>query len=323
MSVAEMMALFRKRGDAVRALQNVVLVPSLNETTEKVFDNLVHVVDVSHELHQLCLQNHNLAEKLLSLWKRTHWPLCTRETMLGEAAEWRAAASKGPVEVNAIVPDHHDYARINLYEMVPFESINDADIRTIGELDERRYLLVRVLALPIVRQHGYQFLAEDRLGNPFWVFSSSLRAPSHEDLTFVDELARVGTVFAIISPILHMYVFNWEPQLTCSYNQSRVIQIEDLSNSLLRVTPWFEEPCTTALDWKQRGNARFCAQRFHAAMECFTHGIALESTIDLLANRAAAYLKTGNWEGAVADCDAVLARDDAHRKCVMRRAAAR
>jgi hypothetical protein len=277
----------------------------------------------TQELHTMFKTSAIANMKFYSLWKRTYWQQCSRDKMLALCAKLRSLPFSSEFSLrDEIVVDHSHLETINLAKLLPLDSLHDPLFCGIGPMEDDRFLLCRVLSPPAPRVQGFVFVAEDRYGNPFWVFSSAVRHGREVGFELVDEMFPVGSVFAVVSCILQVFSFTWDPMITCSFSSKRTVRIHDTSSKLLRHTPWFEAPCATALEWKARGNAHFAAQRIHMAVVCYTHGIALDSTIELLLDRTIANIKLGEWEAALADADAVLARDAAHRQCAMHRAVA-
>jgi tetratricopeptide (TPR) repeat protein len=87
------------------------------------------------------------------------------------------------------------------------------------------------------------------------------------------------------------------------------------------------EQLQTAEDAKAKGNELFKRGQFSDAEACYTDAIAAlpighEFLLFLFNNRAAARLKTGDYRGVLADCDAVQQVDDADVKSLLRRAMA-
>merc|ERR550537_1835854 len=62
-----------------------------------------------------------------------------------------------------------------------------------------------------------------------------------------------------------------------------------------------------ALEAKARGNAAYKKKQFAEAIGCYDEALALwDGDISFLTNRAAVYMETGEYEKAVADCDAAV-----------------
>lgn len=334
-----MMRAFRERTDALkrfRELRRAGTSLSYDVMEAQSREALDLLANASRTLWKIWLSNRERAVKFLEVWKRTYWNEAT--------VEWHWNAS--PHEMLRLSKLHRDPPRFplrlfadrttvfndrkprnehSISHLTCLESIHDRKITGMGLLPNDHVLLCRVFAAPFVSTDGICVAAEDRRGFLFWISVAFAWPPDLVELNrtlLADELFPVGAVFALTISLLDVFAFSWAPQLNCTFSPNVTVPIFDLSNELLRDTDWFEEPCASALQWKQRGNERFAERRFESAVACYSHGIALESTVDLLSNRAAANLKLGEWASALADADAVLARDGAHRKCALRRATA-
>ncbi|XP_028645206.1 RNA polymerase II-associated protein 3 [Grammomys surdaster] len=79
-----------------------------------------------------------------------------------------------------------------------------------------------------------------------------------------------------------------------------------------------------AIAEKDLGNGFFKEGKYEEAIECYTRGIAADSTNALLpANRAMAYLKIHKYEEAERDCTQAISLDGSYSKAFARRGAAR
>ncbi|KAM9311700.1 RNA polymerase II-associated protein 3 [Gastrophryne carolinensis] len=75
---------------------------------------------------------------------------------------------------------------------------------------------------------------------------------------------------------------------------------------------------------KDMGNAYFKEGKYEVAIECYTQGLAADSTNALLpANRAMAYLKIQKYKEAEEDCTVAIALDATYTKAYARRGSAR
>jgi tetratricopeptide (TPR) repeat protein len=74
---------------------------------------------------------------------------------------------------------------------------------------------------------------------------------------------------------------------------------------------------------KDKGNAAFKKGDWHAALDCYSAALKLDSQLlPARNNRAMVYLKLGKLEEASRDCDAVVAADASNVKALLRRAVA-
>ncbi|XP_051016228.1 RNA polymerase II-associated protein 3 [Acomys russatus] len=79
-----------------------------------------------------------------------------------------------------------------------------------------------------------------------------------------------------------------------------------------------------AISEKDLGNGFFKEGKYERAIECYTRGIAADSTNALLpANRAMAYLKVQKYEEAERDCTQAISLDGSYSKAFARRGTAR
>lgn len=79
-----------------------------------------------------------------------------------------------------------------------------------------------------------------------------------------------------------------------------------------------------AIAEKDLGNGFFKEGKYEQAIECYTRGIAADSTNALLpANRAMAYLKVQKYEEAERDCTQAILLDGSYSKAFARRGTAR
>lgn len=73
-------------------------------------------------------------------------------------------------------------------------------------------------------------------------------------------------------------------------------------------------------DFKRIGNIHFASKRYKDAIAAYTKGIEEgDKSIDVLANRSCAYLRTFNYKCALSDAEAALIIDKNHIKCIFRK----
>eukprot|EP00184_Porphyridium_aerugineum_P005435 CAMPEP_0184706962 /NCGR_PEP_ID=MMETSP0313-20130426/37031_1 /TAXON_ID=2792 /ORGANISM="Porphyridium aerugineum, Strain SAG 1380-2" /LENGTH=440 /DNA_ID=CAMNT_0027168531 /DNA_START=632 /DNA_END=1954 /DNA_ORIENTATION=- len=72
-----------------------------------------------------------------------------------------------------------------------------------------------------------------------------------------------------------------------------------------------ESTPTSAVGWKEKGNALFSAEKYPEAIDCYTKSIQMDggesrSALPLYSNRSAAYLKVKNYDAAIKDAQVCI-----------------
>jgi len=85
-----------------------------------------------------------------------------------------------------------------------------------------------------------------------------------------------------------------------------------------------ESELRTTTDWKNFGNKQFVLKRYSSALKCYTQALKLcnNEDVDLLTNRAAAYLNLEHFQQALNDTNLVLKSQPNHAKAIFRKAKA-
>jgi hypothetical protein len=306
----ELMSLFRRRGEMLASGFSLdITVVVQRQQFRETFDAFVQLSDARRaKLYEVC--------------KRTHWTIVTKESLLATFAAMRVTAAR-PTPSNVMflwmVCD------LKMKEYLTKTVVPRAQLRQLASIDQfsmlpqtcaDAFILCRAVTPPIAFC-GAHFIAEDRLGNVFWVHLATFpyNSPAWASLK-----VREGAVVAVNAPTLFLTKFGWDPMIRCVI-EDNFVPIHDLSSPLLQDTPWFVAPCETALAWKQRGNECFKRLDFDGAIAAYARGLELESgNVDLLSNRANALIQRGKWGAALADADRVLEIDANHLKCARFRA---
>lgn len=291
------------------------------------------LLDVNTRISHYFYRNENANKKFAELCRRTHWQAIDESDKADRSAVLVASERErtrylrfSSIEVFAdvITSTPCEESLVSPPGTLAPPTLSGqqiASINDIGTLElpcNGQFLLCCVLAPPLAKR-GVWFLAEDMRGVVFWVHA--FHSPSI-DVHVASLSVYVGLVVAIKNPMVTLCPDGWRRRLRCP-SRDNFVPLPDTSLWVLRGTKWYEKPCTSALEWKLRGNALFESGHYNAARTAYSNAL-LESpgAVDLLSNRANANLKLGAWRAAAADAEAVLAVDPTHRKCAVRLAVA-
>jgi hypothetical protein len=308
----ELMRLFRRRREILASGFSLdAAVVAQRQEFRATFDAFVELSDARRtKLYEVC--------------KRTHWTIVTKESVLATFASMRVTAAR-PTRSDVMWFWMSSDLRMADYLAdiaVPRDQLRQlASIAQFSMLPQScadAFILCRAVTPPIA-SCGAHFVAEDRLGNVFWVHLATF---PYQSPAWASLKVREGASIAVHAPTLYLTQFGWDPMIRCIFEHN-FVPIHDLSSPLLHDTPWFVAPCESALAWKQRGNECFKRQDFDGAIAAYTRGLELDANhVDLLSNRANALIQRGKWRAALDDADRVLALDANHLKCVKFRATA-
>jgi tetratricopeptide (TPR) repeat protein len=231
----------------------------------------------------------------------------------------------GEIEAKRANPQFNRFFMQHLIGKVPLSIAAPlSELRPFGSFDEiplhvraaDRYVMLIVRSSPVFEPYGLTFLASN-VSTDGALIRVLLATPPQVTLADADREFYAGIVFAIKAPEMWLAISG----------SSRYIHVENHDDFVV-VNSWDDalrgqkyQPCASALEWKERGNAFFKKGRASYAIACYSEGLKIEpAAIDLRSNRAQAFLSLGEWRQGLADADAVLALDPAHLKCTFRRA---
>lgn len=115
--------------------------------------------------------------------------------------------------------------------------------------------------------------------------------------------------------------------ITQSYFEEIFGQLKWKGEILQKYQHLVKGPPQGAMEWKNEGNQLFVNQKYQKAIEYYTESLKCNNDsitltqvkIDILANRAAAYLNLSCYHKALEDCDRVLEIQPNHEKAIYRK----